>query len=117
MSRTRGSTYEQRAADYLTRQGLVVLRQNVQIIRGEIDLIALDGGTLVFVEVKYRKHSRFGEAREMLSLKKQRLIIRTAELFLQRQPRYRHMPCRFDLIAITGETAKLDWIKSAFLIT
>ena len=54
-TRSTGSCYERKAADYLKQQGLFILRYNYRCRFGEIDLIARDGEYLVFVEVKYRK--------------------------------------------------------------
>lgn len=123
MSRERGKYYEQLAAQHLERNGLEIIRQNFLCRAGEIDLVCRDGHTLVFVEVKYRNNARFGSAVEMISSSKQQKLIRSAQFFLQRQAQYQYLPCRFDVVAITGcaangnNQAKLDWIKNAFLIT
>lgn len=117
MSRSRGSEYEQFAETFLKNQGMQFICKNFLALKGEIDLIFVDRQTLVFVEVKYRNHSRYGFAAEMVSFKKQQLIIRTAEIFLKQNPVYQNLPCRFDVIAINGNNDNLDWIKNAFLIT
>ena len=59
-TRSTGSCYERKAADYLKQQGLFILRYNYRCRFGEIDLIARDGEYLVFVEVKYRKDNSSG---------------------------------------------------------
>ena len=122
MSRERGQIYENIAADYLQQQGLSLITRNFQCKAGELDLVCLDNKTLVFVEVKFRKNSLFGSALEMVSVSKQKKLVRTAELFLLQNRKYRAHPCRFDVFAITGynnkqQSEKLDWIKNAFLIT
>lgn len=62
-----GSHYETLARDYLTRQGYRFITANFNTRLGEIDLIMKDGHTFVFVEVKYRKHSHYGHAAEMVT--------------------------------------------------
>ncbi len=75
----------------------------------------LDGDTVVFVEVRARRHSAWGGALESIDARKRNKLISAAELFLQQHVRWTRHPCRFDVVAIsTGDTAHLDWIKNAF---
>ena len=78
---------------------------------GEIDLIMQDKDTLVFVEVRYRKSDGHGGAIESIDRHKQSRIVNTAENYLQAHSW--DGPCRFDIVAIQGET-KPQWIIGAF---
>jgi putative endonuclease len=96
--------------------GLKLLARNVRAGRGEIDAIMRDGGTLVFVEVRSRRSSKFGGAAETVGAIKQRRLIAAAHRFLQTHGPYRDSPCRFDVVEILGEEngAELKWIRDAF---
>lgn len=117
--RLSGIHAEQRAARYLQKRGLRILRRNFNCRFGEIDLIALDGDEcLVFVEVRYRRSQRFGGALASVTPRKQTRIRRAAGFFIARQPRLALLACRFDVVAIeTGADAgrgEISWIKNAF---
>ncbi|WP_295798833.1 YraN family protein [uncultured Microbulbifer sp.] len=120
---TVGTQMEVVAAQHLRAAGLKILECNFKSRFGEIDLIARDGETLVFVEVRFRRSNRFGGAGMSVDWRKQRKLHATASNYLQ----YRRLdcPCRFDVIAIEhaggapaghGETPPLniEWIKNAF---
>lgn len=98
-----GASGERLAADYLTRQGHRVLATNVRRREGEIDLITIDttdgSETIVFVEVKLRRRSRFGAAIEALSPTKQRRMAALAEAYAAE---HRELPrqLRVDLVAV-----------------
>ncbi|TBU96642.1 YraN family protein [Phytopseudomonas dryadis] len=110
-----GREAEACARQYLERHGLRLLAQNWRGRRGELDLVMLDGDTVVFVEVRYRKHSAWGGAIESVDGRKRDKLIATAMQFLQQQPRWARQPCRFDVIAIgSGQSSPLEWIKNAF---
>jgi len=88
---------------------------------GEIDLIMFDKSKLhsrilVFIEVRYRSSQNYGGAAASVTPLKQRRIIRTAQWFRQNQPGYSKLPCRFDVIAISGANKVDDirWLKGAF---
>lgn len=77
----------------------------------------LDGDTVVFVEVRARRHSAWGGAVESVDRRKQEKLIIAATLFLQQQSRWAKHPCRFDVVAIdTGSEnhPRLNWIRNAF---
>ena len=107
---------EEIATDFLKQKGYRILERNVRIGRGEIDLIALDGKTLVFVEVKTRKGLGFGYPSESITYRKRRQLSKLALLYLQRR-RISDVSCRFDIISILltsrGE-AKVEHIENAF---
>ncbi len=113
-----GDRFEAYALDWLQRRGQTLLRRNYRAKTGEIDLVMLDRGQLVFVEVRKRAHPDFGGAAASVDRRKRRRIRRTAEAFLQENPRYRRLPARFDVLAFEprqfagGDTVR--WIKGAF---
>lgn len=112
--RKKGADAETRAQHYLERQGLRTLQRNYHCRGGEIDLIMQYRDTLVFVEVRYRRQSRFGSAAESVTHTKQQKIIRAASHWLSRHQRHTS-PCRFDVLTLTGEDgAQIEWISDAF---
>ncbi len=113
-----GDTYEQRAAAWLERRGMQLLHRNVRARTGEIDLVAVDGDCLVFVEVRARRDPRYESAAGSVNRHKQRRLVRTARWFLQRHPRLADRPCRFDVVAFeppkSGPGLTIRWIRGAF---
>lgn len=102
-----GRIAEDQALAYLLRQGLVLIDRNVRSRRGEIDLVMRDGTTLVFVEVRQRRSTRFGGAAASIGATKRARLWRSAEFYLLR---YAHPPaCRFDAVCIDGES--LTWLR------
>ncbi len=109
-----GSHYETLARDYLTRQGYRFIAANFNTRLGEIDLIMKDSHTFVFVEVKYRKHSHYGHAAEMVTYAKSQKLIKTAMIWLQQQRLSAETTqFRFDVIAIHQQGQDINWIKNA----
>src|ERR687893_48288 len=78
-----GSHGESLAVDYLRRQGYTILETNWRCRRGEIDIIAQDGATLVFVEVRTRRSSSLGSTEESVTAAKQRRLAELAQIYLQ----------------------------------
>lgn len=111
-----GKQAEADACDYLQRQGLTLVERNYLCKRGEIDLIMRDKQTTVFVEVRYRRSSRFGSSAESVDWRKQEKLLATAQHYLQQHPKAANNACRFDVVALTTENAqqKIDWIADAF---
>ncbi|MBH3340116.1 YraN family protein [Pseudomonas mendocina] len=110
-----GRASEQAARQHLERNGLRLIEQNWSCRRGELDLVMLDGDTVVFVEVRARRHSAWGGALESIDARKRGKLVIAAELFLQQHSRWTRYPCRFDVVAISTDGAtRLDWIKNAF---
>jgi len=117
MNTTRaGAEAEDAAFELLSAQGLRCLAKNYSCRSGEIDLVMRDGNALVFVEVRYRRHSRFGDPAATVTRSKQQKIIRTAQYFRQQHSDLRRLACRFDVVAATGEleSVSLQWIRDAF---
>ena len=106
-TRTTGTLYERKAADYLKKQGLFVLKYNYRCRSGEIDLIARDGRCLVFVEVKYRNDHGSGRALEAVNPAKQRTICKVARHFLAVEYRCMDVPCRFDVVGIDDDEVQI----------
>jgi putative endonuclease len=99
-----GSRFEQQACEFLQAQGLILVAQNWQQPKvGELDLIMLEKGqawsTLVFIEVRQRQRSGFGDAALSVTKSKQNKIIKAARYFLQQHPKYSEYECRFDVMA------------------
>ena len=106
-----GVTGEREAKEFLIKKGYKIVKMNFTCKIGEIDIIAMDKDTLVFVEVKARNTAMFGLPREAVTAKKQYKIRRIAELYLQRYSTL-DQKIRFDVIEILGD--KITHIENAF---
>lgn len=108
-----GAQAEALAGAHLQAAGLKLVARNYRCPPGEIDLILDDRGTLVFVEVRYRRSSAFGSPAESVDARKRARILAAARHYLLAQrgdPR-----CRFDVVAITGGDApRVEWLQDAF---
>lgn len=112
-----GREAEAYALQHLQQHGLRLITQNWTCRRGELDLVMLDGDTVVFVEVRYRRHAGWGGALESVDFRKQEKLTLAAQSFLQKESRWADAPCRFDVIAINGDPGTappLNWLKNAF---
>lgn len=107
-----GGYYEQKAADYLKKQGVYIKVLNYRCKTGEIDIIARDGEHLIFVEVKYRSDEKSGDALEAVGYYKQKNISKVAKYYLMTHYHSIDLACRFDVVAINGD--RIKWIKNAF---
>ena len=92
---------EDRAVVELERLGYAVLARRYRTRHGEIDIVARDGETIVFVEVKVKETAEFGKAADAVTVRKQRRVISMAVDYLARN-RLTARPCRFDVVAIDG---------------
>jgi putative endonuclease len=115
--KTLGQRGEAAAARYLKRLGYIIVARSSHIRRGEIDLIAVDGRTVVFVEVKTRVSHDAGHPAEAVDRDKQHRLTRLAMVYLKRHHLLEN-PARFDVIAITWPTGqrrpKIEHFKNAF---
>ena len=112
-SRTsRGRVGESRAAAVLEAKGMEIVTRNFRSRCGEIDIIARENDTLVFVEVKTWDRYGFEDLRLGITEKKQRRIIETAKYFLQEHRKYNEMGIRFDVVFIGPHG--IDHLASAF---
>ena len=111
-----GARAEELCAELLRKAGLRVLARNWRCRHGEIDLVAEEGGTLVFAEVRYRSAAGFGGAAESITAAKQARLIAAARLYLLRRPDARSEPaCRFDVLLLDSlEAPRINWIRNAF---
>lgn len=127
--RGRGAAVEAAARDHLLQAGLRPLAANANYRCGEIDLVMLDetgldglddggcgGTTVVFVEVRYRGDNRFGGGAASVDFRKQRKLVRAAQVFLLRNRRFADAACRFDVVEAEGDPAapRLNWLRDAF---
>lgn len=114
----RGKLAEDLALAHLQRKGLKLQQRNYRTPYGEIDLVMTEptSGSLVFVEVRYRKDNRFGGAELSIDHRKQSRLLASAEHFLQQYNRFADAPCRFDVVALSGDLGKgsLQWYQNAF---
>ncbi|MCQ4346045.1 YraN family protein [Pseudomonas stutzeri] len=114
----RGQAAEGWALTHLEEHGLRLVARNWRCRLGELDLVMLDGDTLVFVEVRYRRHAAWGGAEASVDARKRSRVAAAAQAYLQQHPRRAQSPCRFDVVAIApaepGAAARLNWIRSAF---
>jgi putative endonuclease len=108
----RGKDAEARAAKFLESQGLNIVARNYRSRFGEIDLIARDGATLVFVEVRARGSKAFGGAAASITASKREKLVRTALQYLSSAGRT--PPCRFDAVLLTNDNGPVEWIRDAF---
>jgi putative endonuclease len=108
-----GRDGEDRAAGFLAARGMRIVARNFRSPQGEIDLIALDGETLAFIEVKTWNRYDYSQLEYSLSAKKRRRIIETAKYFLSVHREYNCMALRFDLVFIGPE--KIFHLASAFM--
>lgn len=110
-----GKKGETLAAGYLKKCGYKILEMNYRNKLGEIDIIARDKGTIVFVEVKSRRTDRFGSAKNAVRPAKQRKISMVALWYLK-ATKQMYQKARFDVVAIAGDGdhPKIDIVKNAF---
>jgi len=113
---TRGQHAEDAACAYLLARGLRLIARNFRCRRGEIDLVMQDTDNLVFVEVRYRRQSRYGSGLESVDRRKQERIVRCAMHFLQQHPQAARSAARFDVVALapTPGGLQIDWVRNAF---
>ena len=106
-----GMRAEDLCAELLRSYGLRVVERNWRCRHGEIDLIAEEGATLVFAEVRMRTGPGFGGAAESVTEAKRSRLIAAARLYLTRRP---DASCRFDVLLVEGEPSRIEWIRDAF---
>lgn len=113
-TRARGRTAEAAAAAHLSRLGFEIVERNAVTEAGEIDIVAREGETLCFVEVKARKGGAYGPALEAVPRRKQQRIARAAALYLAAAGL--EVPCRFDVLAMDrrGDGWTFTLIRDAF---
>jgi putative endonuclease len=115
LRRRLGNAGEDAAVRYLCQQGYVILERNFRCRWGEIDLIARDGRTLAFVEVKTRRSQRYGPAAAAVTLGKQRHLIKASQVYLSQRKKADEL-CRFDVVTVelNAQLPRIELIKDAF---
>jgi putative endonuclease len=111
-----GREGEAAARAALCARGYVILAERFRIAQGEVDIVARDDQTIVFVEVKTRRAGAYGGGAAAVTWRKQRTIVRVAEAFIARG-RLAHLPCRFDVVSVEwppGEGPRAEIIRGAF---
>ncbi len=110
-----GRRGERAAEKYLRRSGYRIVKRNFRAAGAEIDLVAIDGDILVFVEVKTRRSRDAGAPEEAVDERKQKQIRRAAEMFATRY-RADDVTMRFDIIAVdaSGERLVIELLRNAF---
>ena len=103
-----GNKYENKSVETLVKEAYKILERNYQNRFGEIDIIAEKNKELVFIEVKYRKTSKFGYGYEAVDRRKIMKILKLANYYIQSK-KYQNYKIRFDCMSYLGD--KLDWIK------
>lgn len=116
-TRARGQAAEDEGVAWLEEQGYRIVVRNVLYKIGEIDVVARDGDTLCFVEIKARWTRTYGPAIAAITKKKKRQLARTAALYLAHHPT--DSPCRFDVLGMDLDENR-EWeftlIKDAFMV-
>ncbi len=109
-----GFQAEEKVSRFLRKSGYKIIKRNFQTRFGEIDIIAENGEYIVFVEVKARGENSIAEPKEFVDLRKQRKIIRTAEIYLSEN--FTEKQPRFDVAEVKKENGKtvINHIVNAF---
>ena len=110
-----GQLAENLAEQLLRKKGYRILEKNLRLAGGELDLIAEQHGTLVFIEVKARRGDQFGGAHYAISARKKQQIIKLAQYYLSKQE-FTNIQSRFDAILVEGthEHPQVTHIEQAF---
>jgi len=110
-----GAVAERLASDFLSQRGLAIIARNFRTRRGEIDLIARAGRTLVFVEVRLRTNASYGGAAASITAAKQARLVAAASLYLARLPDT--PPCRFDAVLLDGlDASRIEWLQDVITL-
>jgi len=104
-----GKSGEKKAASFLKKKGFKILEMNYRCRFGEIDIVAKDGDTVVFVEVKTRSTAQFGMGYESVNSRKQEKLTASAQHYIAEKG---ESPARFDVVSIDGQ--ELTHIINAF---
>lgn len=110
-----GRCGEDLAVAHLRKEGYQIVTQNYRCLYGEVDIIALDGDTIVFIEVKSRRSETFGQPQDAVGPKKQRKLSRISLHYLQ-QKRLEGHNARFDVVSVrmSPDGNRIDLIRNAF---
>lgn len=115
-TRSQGNRFEELACGYLAGKGYKILDRNVYLMRKELDIVAMEGDTIVFVEVKGRRSGAYGSPIEAVGALKRRRLVMAATAYLKKR-RLLDRPCRFDVVGIRlrpDGMPHLEHIRNAF---
>ncbi len=110
-----GKAGEDFTCEYLKKYGMYILARNYRAKKGEIDVIARDGNTIVFIEVKTRSNCAYGTAGEAVTYRKQQMIVKTAQWYIM-QNNIKESDFRFDVaeVSANGANFSMNYLKNAF---
>ena len=108
-----GTAAEDQAAAFLEKKGYRILERNVAYKVGEVDIVAEDGETLVFIEVRSRTDPDQVHPAATVTRRKQRQIVRTAMAYCQHH-KIRDTMIRFDVVAVLGPEGVIELYQNAF---
>jgi putative endonuclease len=113
--RVLGTDGERAAEDFLRRRRYTIVERNYRCRAGEVDLVALDGATIVFIEVKTRRGAGFGTPLDAVDRRKQRQVCRAAQQFLA-ENRLQDRDARFDVVGVWWEGGRpmCELVTNAF---
>ena len=112
-NKVKGRSGEKLACAYLKKQGYQIFHRNFTTEIGELDIVATDGHSLVFVEVKMRLGDAYGTPAEAVDYHKQRKISEVAAQYIKKF-RYFSAPVRFDVVEVYAEDNRINHIENAF---
>ena len=108
-----GRAAEALAERHLRAHGLAIVGRNVHSRHGELDIVARDGATVVFVEVRLRRPGRFGDAADSITATKRARVVAAAREYLA--ARTGTPACRFDVVLLDGlDPSRVVWLRDAF---
>lgn len=105
-----GKKGEDAAAKFLEEKGITILERNYHFEQAEVDIVAYNGKQIIFVEVKTRTNTYFGEPEDAVTLKKKKSLYKVAEAWLYER-KMDGAPVRFDIISIVMASGKAPVIK------
>ena len=111
-TRSKGTKGEEIVRDYLKKQGMKILEKNFRVKIGEIDIIAKERNTLVFVEVKSATNVNFGNPLYWVTPKKQKRIIRVSQWYLMNKG-LQNTSIRYDVVSVNPDR-KVCHVRDAF---
>jgi len=115
LAKQQGNKGEQLAMQYLKKEGLEIVEMNYHFGHGEIDIVAKEGETLVFCEVKMRQTDEFGDPEFAITARKQQQIRKVARGYLY-EHELKEQDCRFDVVAIRFSKGAplINYLRNAF---
>lgn len=113
-----GAAAEAAALRHLEAAGLHLLDRNARFKVGELDLVMRDGDTVVFVEVRLRRNTRFGDGFDSVDRRKRQRMVRAALAWLATRPALAHQACRLDVVSAGAgpDGSALAWQRGAFTL-